>query len=104
MNTKTITKTSIINVARQFSPEPAGRVPADGDFNGQRFRNELLIPLLQKREHVIVDFDGTEGYGSSFLDEAFGGLVRDGYFTESELRELLKIQSSEDPEKSSPLQ
>ena len=26
-----------------------------------------------------IDFDGTRGYGSSFLEESFGGLIRNGY-------------------------
>lgn len=31
---------------------------------------------------MVVVLDGTEGYGSSFLEEAFGGLVRMGYSVE----------------------
>ena len=27
---------------------------------------------------MLIDLDGTRGYGSSFLEEAFGGLVRSG--------------------------
>ncbi len=88
---------SEINVAKQYSRDPAGRYPEDGEFNGQRFRDELLLPLLSSGTHVVVDFDGTEGYGSSFLDEAFGGLIRKGAFTKAQLRELLEIRSSEDP-------
>jgi hypothetical protein len=91
------TPTRLINVAEQYSAEPAGRYPEDGNFNGQRFREELLLPILAQRYHVVVDFDGTEGYGSSFLDEAFGGLVRQGHFSEAALRELLEVRSGEDP-------
>ena len=90
-------KTKIINVARDYSEEPIGRVPADGEFNGQRFRTEFLVPALRAYEKVIVDFDGTEGYGSSFLDEAFGGLVRDEGFSAADLRGKLEITSKEDP-------
>jgi len=52
-----------------------------------------LIPALKEYEKVIVDLDGTSGYGSSFLEEAFGGLVRKG-FTSAALAEKLTIQSS----------
>ena len=27
----------------------------------------------------MIDLDGVRGFGSSFLEEAFGGLVRKGY-------------------------
>ena len=89
------TKTAI-SVAKEYSDEPAGRYPSDGSFSGERFRKELLVPALKGHEHVTVDFDGTEGYGSSFLEEAFGGLVRDG-FAPAQLRKQLEIHSKEDP-------
>lgn len=85
-----------INVAKDFSPNPAGRFPSDGEFSGQRFREELLLPALKTNEKITIDFDGTEGYGSSFLDEAFGGLVRAGYQPQV-LRDRLSIKSEEDP-------
>ena len=44
---------------------------------------------------MIVDITDVEGYGSSFLEEAFGGLVRNRYFTSNELKEKLYIQSNE---------
>ena len=88
----------LINVAREFSTEPAGRFPSDGPVNGERFRKELLLPALRKSDqHVCVNFDGTEGYGSSFLEEAFGGLVRVDGLTAADLRERLQIESAEDP-------
>lgn len=90
------TTTKTINVAKDFNPEPIGRYPEDGDFNGQRFRTEYLVPALAAASKVIVDFDGTEGYGSSFLEEAFGGLVRKERFHSEELHRRLKVQSTED--------
>lgn len=71
-----------INIATQFSRYPAGRYTKDGPFSGEHFRDEWLIPALESREEVAIEFDGTRGYGSSFLEEAFGGLVRKGYSPE----------------------
>lgn len=85
-----------IVVARDFSDTPAGRVPEDGEFNGQRFLKEYLVPALKECELVTVDLDGLEGYGSSFLDEAFGGLVRDAGFSTTELHKRLRLKSDED--------
>lgn len=68
--------TKTINIARDFSRYPAGRFPSDGPFNGQLFRENFLKPALHENDVIAVELDGTRGYGSSFLEEAFGGLVR----------------------------
>ena len=80
-----------IRIASDFSDTPWGRFDSDGPFNGTRFREELLKPALQEEDEVIVELDGTEGYGSSFLEEAFGGLIRKNQFSVSDLRNRLKI-------------
>lgn len=71
--------TSTINLAQQFSRYPAGRLKADGPHSGEKFREDLLAPELRKRDKVTVHLDGAAGYGSSFLEEAFGGLLRHGF-------------------------
>lgn len=89
-----------IDIATEFSRHPAGRVPEDGRFNGQRFRDEVLVPALQsalkndKINSVIVDIDGCRSFGSSFLEEAFGGLARVPSFPFAKAVKLLKIKSS----------
>lgn len=89
----TMTK-RIISIAKQFSPTPAGRDMADGPFPGARFRDEFLLPALSRDDdEVIVDMDGGSGFGSSFLEEAFGGLVRKG-FDPALLHRRLVIRSS----------
>ena len=82
-----------INIAEDFSPYPAGRDDRDGEGNhGQRFRDDFLIPSLNDRTIDIlrVILDGTETLGGSFLEEAFGGLVRAG-FPRKELKARLEI-------------
>lgn len=86
-----------INVAKDFTRWPAGRYRVDGPFSGEVFRDDLLLPALTEAETVEVDLDGTRGYGSSFLEEAFGGLVRLGRFTSEQLLKRLRIISNEDP-------
>lgn len=86
----------VINIAKDFSEEPIGRFPTDSDFNGQRFREEYLLPALSKFDKVIIHLDGTEGYGSSFLDEAFGGLVRINKLSKEEILNRLELISNED--------
>lgn len=85
-----------INIAKEFSRYPAGRYFSDGPFSGEAFREVKLIPALNKGEKVRIILDGALGYGSSFLEEAFGGLVRNG-FSATELKSKLMFVSKEDP-------
>ncbi|NHC09799.1 STAS-like domain-containing protein [Stutzerimonas degradans] len=66
---------------KNFSLTPYGRYPIDGTDNGETFRKQFLEPAFRdpEVEKVIVNLDSVqEGYeyGSSFLEESFGGLVR----------------------------
>lgn len=68
-----------INVEKDFSRYPAGRYLSDGPYSGQAFREKLLLPALGlSNEKLVIELDGARGYGSSFLEEAFGGLLRAG--------------------------
>lgn len=84
--------TAVINIANEFSKFPAGRYLTDGPHSGQAFREKLLVPNLKDENHVTVELDGVIGYGSSFLEEAFGGLIREG-FTIKQLQTKLEISS-----------
>ncbi|MDN2661818.1 DUF4325 domain-containing protein [Psychromonas sp. 14N.309.X.WAT.B.A12] len=89
------------NVAEKFSPTPFGRYLSDGPRSAEKFRT-VLIPLLkectEKNDILIIDLDDIPiGIGSSFLEESFGGLVRQRAFTEKQLSNLLKIKSDDDP-------
>ena len=86
-----------LNIAKDFSREPAGRYVADGSASGEVFCDKHLIPALKRAEVVTVVLDGTEGYGSSFLEEAFGGLVRRLGLAESEFSRRIKLISDDDP-------
>jgi len=89
-----------INIASEFSRHPAGRVEKDGPNNGARFRDELLIPILKEAiekktiHKVVVDIDGCRSFGSSFLEEAFGGLARVTAFPFMEAMKVLKIKAT----------
>ncbi len=88
-----------ISVANDFTMTPGGRLIKEGPFSGEAFREEILLPAflraLEDKEKLIVDLDGGYGYGSSFLDESFGGLAR-------KLRDpqvlSIEIVSQEEPE------
>ncbi len=81
-----------INVIKDFNKKPYGRYPSDGDGNGQKFREEHLVPALKRFDLVEVDLTGYNRYGRSFIDEAFGGLIRVEKFTLPELKHKLRYQ------------
>lgn len=87
--------TSVIEIAKEFSPAPAGRYVEDGPFSAQRFREEFLVPKLHdainNNSILEVSLDGLLGVSSSFLEEAFGGLVRSRVFTPEQLAKHLLL-------------
>lgn len=83
----------MISIRNNFSENPSGRYRTDGPNSGERFRDECLLPALRDSESVSVDLDSVFGFGSSFLEEAFGGLVRKGLKAD-ELHKKLEIRSS----------
>ena len=83
-----------ISIARDFSDTPIGRYRADGNETGEVFREDFLVPALQKGK-VDLELDGVYGLPSSFWEEVMGGLVRDHYAL-GELRELLTLICNED--------
>lgn len=85
----------MINIAEDFSRYPSGRVVADGPNSGQKFREKFLVPALRDHETVVVVLDGVRGYPSSFTEEAFGGLVREGFSKDDLLRRFRIKFSSE---------
>lgn len=84
-----------VNIARDFTRYPSGRYKKNGTTSGEAFREQFLEEPLSKGEKVTVEFDGTIGYGSSFLEEAFGGLVRKTRIPHATLAELLTLSSSD---------
>lgn len=87
----------VINIASEFSPYPVGRFYGDGPDSGERFRDEFLEAPLAAGESIEVHMSGTEGFGSSFLDEAFGGIVRKLKFSEEDVKQRLHLVADNDP-------
>jgi STAS-like domain of unknown function (DUF4325) len=82
-----------ISIGADFSNAPAGRNRADGPFSGEAFREDVLLPSLKLRDNIKVILDGPEGYGSSFLEEAFGGIIRNYEYTSDVLKSRLELIS-----------
>jgi hypothetical protein len=69
-----------INVAKDFTRLPGVRTAAEGDNSGEAFLRSHLYPkfveAVKNRVQLVVNLDGTAGYATSFLEAAFGGLIR----------------------------
>jgi len=90
---------SVINIGKDFSDHPIGRYRSDGDASGEVFCQDILIPALDRlglgeKLEIVLD-DGVDGYGSSFLVEAFAGVVKAGRMDAKELLGILVFRYSE---------
>ncbi len=69
-----------IIISKDFIEAPGARNIDEGKHSGEAFLKKLLLPKFEKalKENTIllIDLDNTEGYATSFLEEAFGGLAR----------------------------
>lgn len=67
-----------IKISEDFTDAPGPRFIKQGEYSGEYFRENMLIPYLKRsidnKEKLIIDFDDCFGYPTSFLEEAFGGL------------------------------
>ena len=91
---------TVINIAMDFSSIPGPRYKNQGPHSGEEFREDYLKPAFlrsqEAKEQLIIELDSVKfGYPTSFLEEAFGGLVRD--LGMEVVREGLRFESTEDP-------
>lgn len=86
----------VLKVASEFSPVPIGRYKGDSDKSGEVFREDFLFPriseAMKQGDVLIVDLEGMEGLSSSFLEEAFGGLVRENKLSPEDVLRTLKFK------------
>jgi STAS-like domain of unknown function (DUF4325) len=90
-----------IKIATDFSQAPGPRYIKEGKFSGEEFRTKHLLPrlkaALEAKCNLEVDLDGTAGFGTSFLEETFGGLIREDKFDINTINSTIKLISNEEP-------
>ena len=88
----------LINV-KDFSITPGTRHAEESDFSGEEFRKKTLKPIFQQavknNTTLTINLDQTIGYGTSWLEEAFGGLARE--LGKEEVLRTLEFISEEEP-------
>lgn len=89
-----------IKIAKDFTPTPGPRYIKEGFHSGELFRENILYPkfleAIEKGLKIEIDLDGTAGYGTSFLEETFGGLIREKNMDISVIRKHLELISKEE--------
>lgn len=88
-----------IKISTDYTKKPGGRFVSDGEFSGEDFRTKILLPkyyeALKSNDKLFVDLDDCLGMPTSFLEEAFGGLVR--IEKNRKLLDILEIKSDDRP-------
>jgi STAS-like domain of unknown function (DUF4325) len=87
----------IINVCKDFTDTPGARHISEGEYSGELFRQKHLEKYFgepNSKEKIKIILDGVEGYATSFLEEAFGGLARK--YGKTSVLDRLEFVSSED--------
>lgn len=90
-----------IKIAKDFSFAPGPRYIREGKHSGELFRREFLRPAMEKaistNQKLTIDLDGAAGYGWSFLEESFGGLIREDKMDYHAIVRVLEVISNEQP-------
>lgn len=91
VNTSSITKLLVLD----YTEDPGPRYIKQGESSGEDFYlsilNKKFAECIRNNSILEIELDGTSGYPSSFLDEAFGELVYD--FSLEEVKKRVKINT-----------
>lgn len=93
--------TTKLKISADFSDTPGPRYKSEGSHSGEEFRTSMLSnkvrDAIQNGDTLVVDLDGAQGYGTSFLEESFGGLIRDDKLDYDDIINHVDIISNEEP-------
>lgn len=89
----------------EYTRTPGGRYVRQmkgGKHSAEEWRDKHLLPMVkagvEKGEKVYVDLDGVAGLPASFVEESFGGLVREGKLPASQLFDTLLVHCMSEPD------
>jgi|HubBroStandDraft_3_1064219.scaffolds.fasta_scaffold175707_1 hypothetical protein len=88
-----------LSIAQEYTQLPGPRFKSQGPMSGEEFRESILEPRFKEAQNrgdvLMVDLDGGYGYGTSFLEESFGGLAR--VYGVDAVMKTLAFKSEEEP-------
>jgi type I restriction-modification system DNA methylase subunit len=87
-------------IVANYTEYPGPRYCNQGNSSGEEFYHDILntafANAIESNQKLEVVLDGTAGYASSFLDEAFGNLVFD--FSLKVVKNNITITSKQEPD------
>lgn len=87
-------------IVANYTEYPGPRYCNQGNSSGEEFYHDVLnnvfAKALKSKKILEVVLDGTAGYASSFLDEAFGNLIFD--FSAEVVKKNILITSKQEPD------
>ena len=89
-----------IFIAKDYTTMPGVRTEEEGTYSGEDFLEKILLPkykqAVDENKVLVINLDGTEGYATSFLEAAFGGLAREERKSKI-IKRKIKFVSNDDP-------
>ncbi len=89
-----------LKVIEDFNFTTGPRYIREGANSGEEFRINVLYPKVKEAINnkcvLEIDLDGAAGYGTSFLEEAFGGLIRENNLSYNAINSHIRIISTEE--------
>jgi hypothetical protein len=80
-----------------FTTLPGARYKKDGDGSAEEFFDDYIKQHLENKEPILIDFDNTWGYASSFLSELALKISRQCKHNKLDVREKIEIKSNDEP-------
>lgn len=75
-------------VVREHFKFASARYRSDGVNSGEAFREDVIVPALKSSTSITIDLNNKVSYPASWLEECFGGLVRNGLSSEDVLNRI----------------
>lgn len=90
----------VFSIAENFSKFPGPRYVKEGKYSGEELRKQTLRNIVKEaiknKRSLLIDLDGTKGYGTSFLEEVFGGLIREDGISLKDFNDIITFKSDEE--------
>jgi len=80
-----------------FTTLPGARYEKDGDGSAEEFFDKYIKRHLEDKESILIDFDNTWGYASSFLSELALEISQQCKQDGLDVREMIEIKSDDEP-------
>lgn len=89
-----------LSIKQDFSETPGPRYIFEGEYSGELFLKTVLLSrvneAIKTKNKLLIDLDGTAGYGTSFLEESFGGLIRLHKVNLNNFKKFIELKSDEE--------